>query len=514
MHITHIKWFGVITGIILLSMTSTAHAAGANSTVTVSMTDQFGTAITDRTPQMSVGDCDVHDIVSVAATGTAGTYTATLAWQGVADKTCTFTVGARGFVGSMSLPVTLAVGEGKIITQPFSLQYNLAVTAFDDTDHSVTSALVTMGGEQARVINNNTYYFAAPRTGALAVNDYGLLVSSVNTALANLTLSTDSVTNVRLQGTMPCTNESMNMTCSALSSAMRLTVLDQNGMGVTGALVDVYLDPAFTVRAKSGLASGTGGVSFPLGKGTYYVQVSANGFTDYLGTFTSGMSEFSKTFTLKRLSGSIPNPHTSRFQVVGSPVASGSSVTQLLIDVVGGDTAQTRLQNFPFTVISSRGSLDTITYPMTMTNGSGLGTAYITTETPGTAVFLVITSEGLLGTQTVTFLAPPTVSGVPASATRSLLSTTPSPILADGKEQVTVTVIAKTANGAPLQGALVTFKSNRPEDVLTEAGATNDKGMASVIFTTTKPGTAWISATLGTVPLTDIAVISVSPVVQ
>lgn len=526
MRITVTQWLGALVGVmVLFGGGSSVHAAVAPSSLTFTVVDQFGAPLVTRTPQISVSDCDVSEIKRVAPTETPGTYMATLEWKAINDKTCVLTIGARGFITAASRVTTIEIGEGKTLSTPFYLDYSLVVRAFDDVNAAVGGALVIANGQQASHVVQNTYYIAAAGRGSLQVYDSALLLGTENTALTALSLSSETVTNVKLQGTTPCTVMNTSLQCSGLMAPTKLSARDQNGSAVADATISVFSDSNFSKYVsirKNGNESGAiattdgaGNASLALNPGTYYVRVSAVGFTDVLTTVTQGSGLLTKTFNLKRLSAGVPSPTASRVQVIGTPTASSNKVTQIQVTVTGGDTAATRLKSLPIKVVSSRGGIDTITYESAYTNGSGIATAYVSSGTQGPAAFFIYVDDVLLATQSLFFSEPAPVTNVAASPSKSTIISTPSPILADGIETVTITVVARSIEGAPIQRASVILKSTRNEDVLNGIElTTNDLGTASANFTTKKMGTAWISATIGGVTIHDIAVISVSPLVQ
>lgn len=498
-------------GVLYVALPLQADAASV-SMVTFSVVDEFNEPLTSRIPEIEVGNCSVDSVESVKSNGVPGQFIATVAWKNFVDRSCSFTVGARGYVtGGTQETGILDVGSTKNINTPFRLAYPLVVSVYDESQLPINNAVVEFGGVQAIKKINNTYYFAESGEKPLVVFADGFGNVTTNTALARVLVQKNVVTTVRLQGSAPCTVASTTMNCAALTKPLTVKVVDEMGVVIPEASVTLYKDFDFT----NVLATQVGGESkFAVAPGTYRGKVVTRNFNDVLFTVTVGNVVKEKVITIEKVNGSKISPQDSRIRQIGGYIADGATNGQVQVEVISGDGTSTRLRDVTVEVKSNRGSVDVISIPQKITNSSGIVTAFITSTQMGTAYLDVYANSVWIGTMSVYFNEPPVTSNVPASATRSTVTTSVSPILADGIEKVTVTVTVRNAIGARIQNAKVTMSSNRNGDVIIpKESITNEKGEAVFTFSTKVPGTAWISARVDAVEIIDIGVISVSPLV-
>lgn len=503
---------GVLAGGLLCLMAPGGTHAASVSTITFSVVDEFNVPLTTRIPQVEVANCSIENVGAVKATNVAGQFSATVTWKNFVDRSCTVTVGARGFVtGGTQETGTLEVGMTKNIATTFRLSYPLVVSVYDAQGAAVNGAAVEFGGIEAVKAVGNTYYFSETGTKKLMVHANGYGNVAANTALSAVPVSSDSVTRVTLQGTTPCTVANTNLTCAAVTKPLIIKVVDSNGAIISDASANIYRDFDFT----NVLTAQTGGnMQFALPPGTFRGKIITRNYKDHLFTVTVGSGVTEKVITVERINGSRISPQDSRIRQIGSFVADGTSVSQIQVEVVGGDETLPRLRDVTVEVKSNRGAVDVISIPENKTSSSGLVTAFVTSTRMGTAYFDVFANGEWIGTQKVYFGEPAVVSGVAVDAQRTTISTTVSPILADGIEKVTLTITARAANGARVQGAKVVVSSNRVGDVLIPKDAiTDERGEAHVTFTSKTAGTAWVSATIGGVAIQEIGVISVAPLV-
>lgn len=501
----------LVGGLLCLVAPGETHATSV-STITFSVVDEFNVPLTTRIPQVEVGNCSIESVGAVKAINAPGQFSATVIWKDYLDRSCSLTVGARGFVtGGTQETGTLEVGATKNISTTFRLSYPLVVSLFDAQDVAVNNVAVEFGGIGAAKSVGNNYYFSETGTKKLEVHADGYGNVAANTALQGVLVTSDAVTRVTLQGATPCTVVSTNLTCAAVRKPLMIKVVDSNGVLVTDAAANIYRDLDFTnlLTAQTG-----GNMQFALPPGTFRGKIVNRNYKDHLFTVTVGSGVIEKVVIVEKINGSRVSPQDSRMYQVGSFVADGSTVSQLQVEVVGGDSTSTRLRDVKVEVKSNRGTVDVISIPENVTNSSGIVTAFITSTRMGTAYFDVFAGGEWIGTQKLYFGEPPLVSGISADAKRTTITTTVSPILADGVESVTVTVTARAVSGARIQGAKVSVASNRAGDKLVPKDAvTDERGEAQIIFTTKTAGTAWVSATIGGVAIEEIGVISVSPLV-
>lgn len=498
-------------GLLWVAVPGNVHAASV-STITFSAVDEFSVPLTARVPQVEVGNCSVESVSAVKATGVAGQFSATLTWKNFLDSSCTVTVGARGFVsGTPQETGTLEVGMNKTLTTSFRLSYPLVVTVYDVQGVAVNNAIVEFGGVEAVKSAGNTYYFSETGTKKLVVHANGYGNVAANTALQAVAVSSGAVTRVVLQGSTPCTVANTNLTCAAVTKPLVIKVVDSNGEVISDASATIYRDFDFT----NVLTGQTGGnMQLALPPGTFRGKIISRNYNDQLFTVIIGSGVTEKVFTLEKMNGSRVASQNTRVRQIGTFVADGKTVSQISVEIVGGDESLARLRDVEVSLKSNRGSVDVIEISENKTNSSGLVTSFITSTRMGTAYIDVYANGVWIATEKVYFGEPAVVSGVAADAKRTTISTTASPILADGIEKVTVTITARAANGARIQGAKVTMQSNRVGDILVPKDAvTDERGEAQIIFSSKTAGTAWISANIGGVAIEEIGVISVSPLV-
>ncbi len=503
---------GLIAGGVLYIALPLGARAAAVSTVTFSVVDEFNEPLTSRIPEIEVGNCSVDSVESVKSNGVPGQFTATIAWKNFEDRSCSFTVGARGYVtGGTQETGILDVGSTKNINTPFRLAYPLVVSVYDESQLPINNAVVEFGGVQAAKKINNTYYFSENGEKALVIFADGFGNVTTNTALSRVLVQKNTVTTVRLQGNTPCTVASTSMNCAALTKPLTIRVIDEAGMPVPAASVTLYKDFDFT----NVLMTQVGGEQkFAVAPGTYRGKVVTRNFNDVLFTITVGNVAKEKVITIEKINGSKISPQDSRIRQIGGYIADGATNGQIQVEVISGDGTSTRLRDVTVDVKSNRGGVDVISIPQKITNSSGIVTAFITSTQMGSAYLDVYANSVWIGTMKVYFAEPPVTSNVPASATRSTIATSISPILADGIEKVTVTVTARNAIGARIQNAKVALSSNRNGDVIIpKESVTNENGEAVFMFSTKVAGTAWVTARIDGVDIIDIGVISVSPLV-
>jgi len=503
---------GLIAGGVLCVALPIGARAAAVSTVTFSVVDEFNEPLLSRIPEIEVGNCSVDSVQSVKSNGVPGQFIATLAWKNFEDRSCSFTVGARGFVsGGTQETGILDVGGTKNINTPFRLGYSLVVSVYDELQTPINNAVVEFGGVQAVKKINNSYYFSESGEKSLVVFADGFGNITGNTALSRVMVQKNSVTTVRLLGSTPCTVGSMSMTCAALTKPLTVKVVDQVGALVSDAAVTLYKDFDFS----NVLTTQVGGEQkFAVAPGTYRGKVVTRNFNDVLFTVTVGNTAKEKVVVIEKVNGSKISPQDSRIRQIGGYIADGVTNGQIQVEVISGDGTNTRLRDVTVEIKSNRGTVDTISIPQKITTSSGIVTGYITSTQMGTAYLDVYANSIWIGTMKVYFSEPPVVSGVLASQTRSTIHTSVSPILADGMEKVTVTVTARNAIGARIQNAKVTLSSNRTGDVIVpKESVTNEKGEAEFTFSTKITGTAWVKAHIDGVEIIDIGVISISPLV-
>lgn len=209
-----------------------------------------------------------------------------------------------------------------------------------------------------------------------------------------------------------------------------------------------------------------------------------------------------------------------------SATATSSAPYWLLFD--NWQTGQTRLTNTavappPKAVVidryNNRVSGTAVTFAVTEGGGSIASANPATTDANGYAPVtwilgpdpgantLTATVAGIADPATLTLTAAPR----PASASQSRVSAAPATLTAsDGSSASTITVIARDDAGTGISGATVLLSATGLGNTLVQPGPTNAEGVATGTLHSTRIGTKVVTATIGTVTVSQTASILVT----
>jgi len=316
-------------------------------------------------------------------------------------------------------------------------------------------------------------------------------------------------------------------TCRALHRDFIATVNGPTNTPLTGASVTVYMDAGYTTiaddLAKNGandaqeMSDGDGEVWLALASGTYYLKVTAGGYTDSAVQLpiTSGNANL-KTVTMAVSGQNPPDTTVSATQSTvsvtpGSILADG--VATATFTVTAKNAAGTGLDGKTVTANSSLAGV-TITPASATTNSMGTATFTVKSTTQGsTNLTAVAGGVSVNGQATLSFTAVPSDTNV--SASQSSIGVSPSSITADGVNTATLTIIAKNASGQALSGKTVTTNSSLAGVTITPASVTTDgAGVASFTVKSTTQGSTTLTAVAGGVSLSGQATVSLTAPIQ
>jgi len=183
-----------------------------------------------------------------------------------------------------------------------------------------------------------------------------------------------------------------------------------------------------------------------------------------------------------------------------SPSQSGVFVTPTTIAADGAERATVVItardaQNAPVpnatVVLQVSGSGNSITQPG-QTDAFGVASgSFTTTVAEAKTVLATVGGVAVNQTQNVVAVTPTPSAGL------STVAVSPASITADGVAVATVTVTARTAQGAPIPNVPVVLAVTGSGNSVTQPGVTNASGVATGSFTTTGVGPKTVVATAG-----------------
>jgi subtilisin family serine protease/protocatechuate 3,4-dioxygenase beta subunit len=441
---------------------------GSLSALTATATDQFGNPVANGTVVSFTTNLGiVSPITRVTTNGVAtatlsstvaglATVTATVGGVSV-TKLVTFTAGPPANLALVAAPSTLPVGSLSALTATVTDQFgnpvaNGTVVSFTTNLGSVSPITrVTTNGVATATLSSTL-----PGTAVVTAT-----VGSLSTT-AQVTFTPGAPANLALAAapsTLPVGNLSM----------LTATVTDQFGNPVANGTV-----VSFTTN---------------LGSVSPITRVTTNGVaTATLSSTVAGLATV--TATVGGLSATAqvtftPGPPANLALAAAPstlPVGNLSTLTATVTDQFGNPVVSGIVLSFS----TSLGSAS----PITRVTTNGVATATLSSTLPGTAV-VTATVGSLSATAQVTF-----TPGAPANLA---LVAMPSTLPVDDPSTLTATVTDQFGNPVA-DGTLVSFSTSF--GALSNSNATTLGGMATVTLSSTLPGTAVVTATVGSLSAT------------
>lgn len=427
-------------------------------------TDRFGQVTVRLTAPTSPGAATVTATVngyyastvvqfSAAAPGSVGIYASPANIQPNASTTLTAVVLDNLGNGVPNMPLVFSY-----VGNPASGGVLGATAATTDVNGRATVAYqagVRSGMDWLQVSTNNG------RTAQVGVNvsTSGVFLADLSVTAANASAPADGVT----------------------TTAVTAQVVDDQGVGVEGVVVSFASSAGrLSVASASTNAQGYAQVMLtsPSTTGTAVVSAAAGGMyrTTTVDFVSSSTGSQSVTFTGSAATAAPNSPVTLTVQVVD---AAGNAVVGETVSF----SATTNVSGGGF----SAGAAATVT-AVTDTFGRA-SVVYTTGVQAGTDVLTARTSAGVSRTFSLV------VSNASVAVGDMLVSVGGADVPANGT-QVAVTATLTGTTGAPLSGVSVGFSSTL--GALSAATATtNAQGVASVMLSSTTPGTATITASAG-----------------
>ncbi|WP_421693946.1 beta strand repeat-containing protein [Aestuariivirga sp.] len=472
--------------------------------LSVVVKDGSGTGI----PGMTVTFTAPSSGASGTFTGSVTTITATTDASGIAAVTIKANATAGAFNVSASVPGPSPVSFALTNVNPASIAINGGGTQQATINTTYPSALsVIVKDGQGAGIPGMTVTYTAPGSGAS-----GTFTGSATTGTAVTNASGIATINIKANGTAGAFNVAASVTgigspvqfaltnlvpsgsgissstgnnqstatCTAFSTALRITVTDVNGVPLTNYPV------TFTVNEVNG-AGGT----FANGTGTVTVNTGTNGNAGVATATALTASCTAGTFTVTATAGSVTQTFTltilapATITITGGGTQSTAISTNFSTDLkaVVKDSSGTVVPNAPVT-FTAPGSGASALF-------SSASTSTLSTNASG-VVTRSVTANGTAGSYVVTA----SVSGVPTSASYNLTNLQPAAVTASGggtqrtiigtQFGTALEVTVKDGSNNPVPNATVTFTvpGSGASAVLSQTTAkTNSSGKASVTAT-------------------------------
>jgi predicted extracellular nuclease len=459
--------FVVPTSVTLVAAPSTL-PVGSLSTLTATVTDQYGNVVADGTVVSFT--TSLGNVSPASATTVNGVATATLSSTvaGVATVTATvgslnattqvtFTAGAPFSVTLVAVPSTLPVGSLSTLTATVTDQFGNFVA--NGTVVNFTTSLGTLSGSSATTVNGvATVTLSSTLPGVAVVT---ATVGSVS-ATVEVTFTAGapfSVTLVAVPSTLPVGS----------LSTLTATVTDQFGNFVANGTVVNFTTSLGTLSGSS--ATTVNGVA------TVTLSSTLPGVAVVTATVGSVSATVEVTFT-------VGAPANVTLVALPStlPVGSLSTLTATVTDQFGNFVANGTVVNFTTSLGTLSGS--------SATTVNGVATVTLSSTLPGVAT-VTATVGSVSATVEVTFTV-----GAPANVTLVAL---PSTLPVGSLSTLTATVTNQFGNPVA-DGTTVNFTTSL--GTLSGSSATTVNGVATVTLSSTLPGVATVTATVGSVSAT------------
>ncbi|MCR4278488.1 MAG: Ig-like domain-containing protein [bacterium] len=421
----------------------------------------------------------------------------------------------------------------------YTLSPRIKITLKDDAGNALIDPTIWYDGTNGIEYSvGNVHYIPAPVlvNKELRVIYPGYVTEDgsgggYNTAFGDVSTDASTQVIIDMTGSSGCTGviTAGIKTCRRMHRDLILTVLGPDNGVLTGASVKMYTDAGYTTLADDlssggmndaqGTSDGDGEVWLAINSGTYYLKVTAGGYSD-------------ATMQLPITSG-ILNTKTVTMSVPGqNPPDTTVSATQSTVAVAPGSVPSDGVTSATFTVTAKNASGTGLSGKTVTTNSSLVGVtispASVVTDSTGVATFTV--KSAVQGSTTLTAVAGGVALGGQASLTftpvavpedtnvsvsQSSIGVSPSSITADGVKTAILTVIAKNATNQALSGKTVTTNSSLVGVTISPASAVTDNmGVATFTVKSTVQGSTTLTAIAGGVTLSGQAVLSLTAPIQ
>ena len=525
-----ITWYTIIifTCLSFVAWAQTAHAVERSIQLHFSVTDQFGSPL-GTSPQVQLSDCGVYktDIAQLKA-GSQTDFSTTLYYDSKdASDNCFLQISSPGFLSSSI--VNLGNIESSVnftVVQPIKLTYALVVEVKNRQNESLVNMDVFVGGVAPRVRSGGTYYFAPRSPGALEISHPAYIKRSgvTDPIFNNISTTSQEVTRVTIGGTSIC-NKSNNgriINCAGMETLFSVDANDELGNIFYDGTVKIYSDVGRTKIARAYMGGVTGDAQktvfsdmtqVALLPGSYYLKVSRVKYEELHKKITVTAGE-SQKFVANMAREHISHTSSLRSVVKANRInAQANGIDTIGIDVEVRSSDNSLLKNKKIT-LDTGNETDVILFPegnVTGTNGSIK--VYVTATEGGFRTLQAWANDVLIADFPVIHFEASAGFGSVDTHT-SEVNQTPSPILADGIEDVTLSIVAKNSSGGVLSDKSVAASSNRTaSDAVVCDPATDAFGKATCTFSSTGAGTSILTVSVDDVIIDKIA-ISISPIVE
>jgi adhesin/invasin len=482
--------------------------AGGSTTLTVQLRDAQGNARSSGSGTV-VLQTSIGAITGLLDAGD-GTWTATLSSNQagtavvngllngaeIAD-TLEVTVAAAAVSASTS---TVTAGTPSIVAG--SGTSLITVTATDEFGNPVVGATVTFEASG----NDNTF---APGAEAMTDgNGQATATFSSTEAAAKVIVVTVGTTELEQQPTVTVTPAAISAATSTVTvnpttvaatvtSTVTITARDAFSNPVPDAAVsfsatgsgNTLVQPAATTDA-NGVTTGT---------------ISSTDAGEKVITATAGGTTLTQTPTLTVTAGGVSGSNSS-IAVDPSTITASTGASATTVTVVARDANNNPIAGRTV-VLSAVGTGDAVTQPGATTNASGVATGTFYSTGAG----LKSVSATIDGVAVAT---PATVTVQPdaISAAQSLVSANPTSLEA-GADTSVITITVRDQFSNPIAGVTVTLGATGGSGnaAIDPAAVTDASGQTTGRFTSTTTGDKIVSATAGTIPLTQAATVTVTP---
>jgi adhesin/invasin len=453
--------FVVPTSVTLVAAPSTLQV-GSLSTLTATVFDQFNNPIADGVVVSFT--TSLGNVSPASATTVNGVATATLSSTVAGVATVTATVGSLSATAQVTFvvptsvtlvaaPSTLPVGSLSTLTATVFDQFNNPIA--DGVVVSFTTSLGNVSPASATTVNG-----VATATLSSTVAGVATVTATVNGLSATAQVTFVVPTSVTLVAA-PSTLQVGSL------STLTATVFDQFNNPIADGVVVSFTTSLGNVSPAS--ATTVNGVA------TATLSSTVAGVATVTATVNGLSATAQVTFVVPTSVTLVAAPSTL-------PVGSLSTLTATVTDQYGNVVADG-------TVVSFTTSLGNVS-PASATTVNGVATATLSSTVAGVAT-VTATVGSLNATTQVTFTA-----GAPFSVT---LVAVPSTLPVDNLSTLTATVTDQFGNFVA-NGTVVNFTTSL--GTLSGSSATTVNGVATVTLSSTLPGVAVVTATVGSVSAT------------
>ena len=496
-------------------------AGTGTSTITVTAKDQFGNPIVGATVTLTASGSG-NTVIQPGPTNAGGVATGTLSSTVAEGKTVSATINTVPITQTAAVMVTpaalsaaattVSAAPGTITASTGANTSTITVTARDQFNNPIQGATVVLTSTGT----SNTLTQPAGTTG---IN--GVATGTISSTVAQSKTVSATVNAIAITQTATVT----------VTAAAATTIAVNAGSGQTATVnTDVTTPPSVLVTDAFGNPVTGVAVSFAVTAGGGTVSPGAPS----INTNASGVAALNR-WTLGTVAGTNNNVITATSTgLTGSPLtftatATAGAATQIAIQAGNGQSAAVNTEvttdpavlvrdqfnnpvanvNVTFTVTGGGGTILPASPATIATNTSGVATltSWTLGATAGTNT-MTVASTGLTGSP-LTFTATGTAGAV--SATTSTVSATPGSIAASsGATTSTITVTARDQFNNAIQGATVVLAATGSANTITQPTVTNASGVATGTLSSTVAEAKTVSATISSVPITQMAAVTVT----